>query len=189
MKHTEAKTLSNNTLLVAYFDGEKKNTIRMIEAKRSVFIKKRVAENITLKKIPLNLFITKSEENGISYESELLFGNKNFGKTKYFSGFSKPYIPEEDRRGLLPPELERINPTLLQIWNNPMAFKDLRNFVELFSGNYRDNPLDFTGFKSVQSLVKSDWNSMQLFVLFGESSDGKEESLLGDLLSGEQYQR
>ncbi len=165
MNIVKTKKLPNNTKMYGYFDNENKDSIYKIKVRKSVFIKRIEKRQFSLEERPLTLYINKSKENGIAYESELIFGDKHFEKTQYS------------------------NPTMVEIWNKPMAFEKIRKVSETFVGNYKKNPLNFTSLNSVQSEVKDNWESMQLFVLSGEVEDPNEDYFGMMNIVGNDFQR
>ena len=151
----KTKKLSNNTVMVGHFFDENKDSIYSINVKKNIYIKRHVKidgkPNIMIEERPLSFYISKSKHDGVDYESRVKFGEKFFFQKKYASD-----------------DAEKSNPNLVDIWNKPMAFEDARKIVEAFPGNYKKNPLNFTNLSNIQSEVKDNWESMQLFILSGE---------------------
>lgn len=152
----KTKKLSNNTVMVGHFFDENKDSIYSIDVKKNIYIKRYVKiddkPNIMIEERPLSFYISKSKHDGVDYESRVKFGEKFFFPKKYASN-----------------DTEKSNPNLLvDIWNKPMAFEDVRKIVEAFAGNYKKHPLNFTNLNNILSEVKDNWESMQLFILSGE---------------------
>ncbi len=161
---TKTKKLSNNTVMIGHFFNENKNSIYSINVKKNVYIKRYVKidgkTNVMIEERPLSFYIAESKHDGVDYESRVKFGDKFFFQKKYASD-----------------NAEKSNPNLVDIWNKPMAFEDVRKIVEAFAGNYKKNPLNFTNLNNIQSEVKDNWESMQLFILSGEIKSPEDDYL------------
>ena len=122
MDITKVKKLSNHTLMIGHFEDEYNSSIKKIDVKKYIFLKKNKKENIEVEGRLLKLSITSN--GNVGYESQVLFGNKKFDKIKHNNS----------------------KLSLAQIWSKPMSSSEVREIVGAFAGNSKRNALDFTKF-------------------------------------------
>ena len=164
MDITKVKKLSNHTLMIGHFEDEYNSSIKKIDVKKYIFLKKNKKENIEVEGRLLKLSITSN--GNVGYESQVLFGNKKFDKIKHNNS----------------------KLSLAQIWSKPMSSSEVREIVGAFAGNSKRNALDFTNLRTIQAAVKNDWESMQLFILSGEI-ENPDDSYFDSIFKDSENQR
>lgn len=151
MNIVKVKQLSNHTKMVGFFSGETNDSVNKIKVSKYIYLKKNKGQCIEVESRLLKLSITPNNKGG--YDSQVSFGNKTFDKVKHYN-----------------PKL-----SLPQIWKKPMSFNEIRTIVEAFPKNTKSQAINFTNLRTIQSAIKDDWESMQLFILSGEIKDSDED--------------
>ena len=181
MNRVEIKQLPNDVKLSAYFNSSPKKSIQRIEALKPVYTEQVGVGGIKEKQ--LLLVMEKSHRENSTFKEQLLFDGKSLDTIEHYM---YAYIPQKFdvvAGQCLKYEWSRIedNPTLAQVWENPINYKKLEIFTKLFLGFGKENPVKYSQNDDLFTQVNAEKNELDTFLKIAKDDEkmGKMQEYCG----------